>query len=133
FALICVAIVLGAPLSPVLTDLTLRRALVILPFACIAGAATFAEVLRQAWRRGRFYGGVAAIVLLCLFVLVAKTNYTQYFDITVDSQPVEHTFAIDYLNAAEYILTLPPDSFIIYFNERALYTYDTGAYIDRGI
>jgi len=133
FTLLCAAIVLGAPLSPVLTDLTMRRALIILPFGCMLAALGMSEVMTRAFHRAWPLGILAGMICIAVLVRVGQTNYSQFFDVTVHSQPVEHTFAIDYRYAAEYVLGLPPGSYILYFNDRALYTYDTGALIDRGI
>ena len=117
-------VVLATPLTAVLTDLTLRRALVIAPFLALLAGVGVTEVARLAFRRGRTTGVVAGLVLLGLLGISCYRNVTDFFDETVDSGPVQHTFATDLREAASYIDSLPDDAYLYFYADRWVLEYD---------
>ena len=60
--------------------------------------------MTRAFHRAWPLGTLVGVVCIAVLVRVGQTNYSQFFGVTVHSQPVEHTFAIDYRYAAEYVL-----------------------------
>ena len=122
--LLSVAVVLAAPLTAVLTDMTVRRALVIVPFLAVLGAVGIVEILRLGLRHGKVTGLMAGALLLAVLAKSSYDNYTDFFDKTVDSGPVQHTFAVDLRDTAEYMQELPDDSYVYFYCERWVLEYD---------
>ena len=117
-------IVVTAPLTSVMTDLTMRRALVIMPFLALLGGVGMIEVVRLALARGRLIGALAGAGLLILLGWSSVRNYTDFFDTTVASGPVRHTFGVNLRLTAEYLDTLPPDTYIYFYCDRWILQYD---------
>jgi hypothetical protein len=108
----------------VLTDMTVRRALVIVPFLAVLGAVWMVEILRLGSRHGKVTGLMAGALLLAVLAKSSYDNYTDFFDKTVDSGPVQHTFAVDLRDTAEYMQELPDDSYVYFYCERWVLEYD---------
>jgi hypothetical protein len=122
--LLSVAVVAAAPLTAVLTDMTVRRALAIVPFLALLGAVGMVEILRVGLRHGRVTGLIVGVLLLALLGKSSYDNYTDFFDKTVDSGPVRHTFAVDLRDTAQYMQALPEDSYVYFYCERWVLEYD---------
>jgi hypothetical protein len=118
-------VVLLAPLSAVLTDMTMRRALVIMPFLAVLGGVGGIELLRLAFQRHRTAGLVATLVLALVLAKSSYGNYTDFFDTTVHSGPVQHTFATDLRELTIYFDSLPPDAYVYFFSERWHLNFET--------
>jgi hypothetical protein len=122
--LFAVLIVLAAPLTSALTDLTLRRALVIAPFLAILGGIGILELWRIAFRFGKPIGLIAGAGLMALVVRSSYVNYTDYFDTTIASGPAQHTLATDLRQTAEFIKELPAGTYIYFYCDRWVLEYD---------
>jgi hypothetical protein len=127
--LIAAALVLGAPLSAVFTDLETRRALVILPFLCLFAGVGLYEITVMFWKRHRLIGIAAALVSVILIGFTARQNIDDFFDVTVNSPNVAHTFGTDYRDTVEFLATLPQDDYAIFFCERWSIRYEPGRYL----
>ena len=127
--LISALVVCAAPWSSALTDMALRRTLIVVPFACALAGIGSAEVLRLAYAKRRRIGIVTSVAMLAILLRIAQINYRQFFDTTVHSQSITFTFATEYRVAMEYIDTLGPNDYVLFFNDRSGLRYDTGALI----
>jgi hypothetical protein len=117
-------VVIVAPLTSVLTDLTLRRSVVIAPFLMLLGGVGCIEVVRLARARGRLAASITGAVMLALLIRSGYVNYTDFFDKTIGSGPVRHTFAVDLRETANYLDSLPADSYVYLYCDRWVIEYD---------
>lgn len=124
-ALLSTALILLAPLSAVLTDLTTRRALVILPFACAVGGAGLSALLLRAWRSSNRLGYVTLILLVVGMIRIVQVNLTDFFGTTMRSGAVFQTFNVTIRDTAEYIGTLPEDDIVHLFSFQYAWDYET--------
>jgi hypothetical protein len=118
FTAYAAAVIVVAPFSAILTDMVLRRSLIILPLACILAGIAASEVLYLFWRRSRVIGGVVLVGLVLLLGRIAWTNYDDFFNKTVPSPSVSHTFAVELRETMEWIRTLPDGYHLIFFSVR---------------
>lgn len=130
---ISAVIVLLAPLSAVFTDMTIRRALGIAPFIAIITGIGLVEISRRAWQRNRRFGRVVAGVIVALVLISAWQNTTDFFQRTVDSISVRGTFSIGVRDTAEYLATLPPDAYIVMYDERTVLEFETYRLLAPGL
>ncbi|CAN5572835.1 hypothetical protein BH09CHL1_BH09CHL1_06330 [soil metagenome] len=122
--LLSIAIVVAMPLVPALTDLTLRRALVIAPFLALLGAIGMSELVRLAFQHGR-RAGIAGVTLIAVVIAGSSyTNYNDYFNKTVASGPVRQNFPPELRQTADFLATLPPDTYVYCFSLRWVLDYD---------
>jgi hypothetical protein len=122
--LLSTAIVAAMPLVPALTDLTLRRALVIAPFLALLGAIGMIELLRLAFRSSRGTG-IAGVALLTAAIGVSSyANYNDFFNKTIPSGPVRAVFALELRRSADYMHALPPDAYVYLYSQQWGLHYD---------
>jgi hypothetical protein len=122
--LLSTAIVVAMPLAPALTDLTLRRALVIAPFLSLLGAIGMIELLRLAFRGSRGTGIAGAALLTAVLALSSYANYNDFFNKTIPSGPVRAVFALELRRSADYMQTLSPDAYVYLYSQQWGLRYD---------
>ncbi len=119
FTFYAAAVVLIAPFSAVLTDLVIRRSLIILPFACALAGVGLSETIQAGWRRSRRAG--LSLVLGTALILggIGWVNYDDFFNTTVKSQEVSSVFAVEFRETMEWVRTVPEGHhFILFINNQ---------------
>lgn len=122
--LLSTAIVMAIPLTSVLTDLTLRRAVVIVPFMAILGGIGLVEVFRLGYRRGRRPAIFTGLLSIILVGASCRANYVDFFDKTVYSQSIRATFPIELRRSSDYMASLPVGSYVYLFCDNWGIKYD---------
>ena len=117
-------IVALTPLSAVMTDMAVRRALVIMPFLALLGGVGAIELFRAAFARRKWLGIGVGLALLALMAKSSYDNYTDFFDATVASGSAQHTFAVDLRETSYFLDSLPDDAYVYFFSERWVLDYD---------
>ena len=117
--------VAATPLAAVLTDMTMRRSLVMIPFLALLAGVGAVEVLRVGLRRGRLAGTVTGLALAGLIAFSCYRNYVDFFDETAGSGPVQQIFATEMREATEFMNSLPDDAYVYLFSDRWGSRYDT--------
>ena len=118
FTAYAATVILVAPFSSVLTDMVLRRSLIILPFGCILAGIGLSEVLHAAWKRSMLMGSVAVLASVILVGRISWTNIDDFFNATAQSQSVTHTFAVEFSLTMKWVRTLGEGNRLIFFSER---------------
>lgn len=106
-----------------------RRTLGAVPLLMTVAALPLALVWDEARKRGPRATAVAAVVLLGVIGGVAGINLGHYFGTYDDDYEARFYLAADLADASHFMARLPKDSYVLFYDDRHAFPYETRIFI----
>jgi 4-amino-4-deoxy-L-arabinose transferase-like glycosyltransferase len=125
-------VVLLMPFGSALNEVVMRRSLAIAPFLAMFAAIGLIDLLRMARRLPAIRGSVAVAVLALVASLAIYGNVSSTA-LTMQSPEARSVFAQEFVDAVNYMRTLPNGSHVYLFSNRWHFGHETRAFLAQNV